>query len=167
MVVEDHRVRTLRTSVAGILAAGQSGARSGERTYWAQRELIQVLDELEADAEPARVGRSSATRVAQQSIEVADTVGPMPTMTDLASASGLSDRWIRAAFHKVYGISPSAFFRARAMSGAHRQLRSAPPESVTVTEVAMSWGFWHLGRFSAAYRSYFGELPSETLVRID
>lgn len=167
MVVEDRRVRNLRILVTDLLAAGSSAALAGERTDRAKGELIELLDELQADAKPTLVGRSSATRIAQRSIEVADTVDPMPTMAELASAIGLSDRWIRAAFHQVYGIAPSAFFRARAMNGAHRQLRSAPPESATVTEVAMAWGFWHLGRFSAAYRSYFGELPSETLARVD
>ena len=40
-------------------------------------------------------------------------------------------------------------------------LTGAP--GVKVTEVAMKWGFHHLGRFSAAYRQRFGESPSETL----
>ena len=29
-----------------------------------------------------------------------------------------------------------------------------------VTDVAMKWGFEHLGRFALAYRDFFGELPS-------
>jgi transcriptional regulator GlxA family with amidase domain len=35
----------------------------------------------------------------------------------------------------------------------------------TVADIAMSWGFWHLGRFSATYRSMFAELPSTTRQR--
>lgn len=30
-------------------------------------------------------------------------------------------------------------------------------------DVANNWGFWHMGRFAADYRKFFGELPSETL----
>ena len=36
-------------------------------------------------------------------------------------------------------------------------------DETTVAEIARTWGFGHLGRFSATYRSRFGELPSESL----
>ncbi|MDH3959558.1 MAG: helix-turn-helix domain-containing protein [Actinomycetota bacterium] len=91
----------------------------------------------------------------------------MPATVELAGAVGVSDRWVRAAFQTMYGVSASVFFQARAMDGARRQLQAAGPGSLTVTEVAMRSGFWHLGRFSATYRRYFGELPSETLARVD
>jgi AraC-like DNA-binding protein len=144
--VHDHRVRILRRSVTDILAAGSSGLLTDERAHRAQRDLTEFVATLETDAETTRIGRSSASRIAQKCIAVADSLDPIPRMLDLASAIGVSDRWIRAAFREVYGISPSAFFRVRAMNGAHRQLRSARPDSVTVTEVAMAWGFWLLGR---------------------
>jgi AraC-like DNA-binding protein len=34
---------------------------------------------------------------------------------------------------------------------------------VTVTEIATSFGFLELGRFSVEYRKVFGENPSQTL----
>ena len=40
------------------------------------------------------------------------------------------------------------------------QIRKSP-----YTDVAMRWGFWHLGRFSAEYRGFFGESPGRTLRR--
>ena len=40
--------------------------------------------------------------------------------------------------------------------------------AVSVADTAFKWGFSHLGRFSAAYRREFGELPRETLrTRLD
>jgi len=35
----------------------------------------------------------------------------------------------------------------------------------TVRDVALRWGFSHLGHFSARYRQRYGELPSQTLNR--
>jgi transcriptional regulator GlxA family with amidase domain len=37
--------------------------------------------------------------------------------------------------------------------------------SNSVTDVAIKWGFVHLGRFAQMYRDRYGELPSETLRR--
>ena len=34
-----------------------------------------------------------------------------------------------------------------------------------ITELALDYGFVHLGRFSDTYRQLFGELPSDTLKR--
>jgi AraC family ethanolamine operon transcriptional activator len=42
-----------------------------------------------------------------------------------------------------------------------RDLLAAGPEA-RVTDAAMRWGFYHLGRFSRLYAAQFGELPSAT-----
>jgi AraC-like DNA-binding protein len=34
-----------------------------------------------------------------------------------------------------------------------------------ISEIALGWGFTHLGRFSAEYRKLFNEAPSATLQR--
>ena len=36
----------------------------------------------------------------------------------------------------------------------------------TVTEIAMQFGFWHLGRFAGTYAAAFGCTPSETRRRV-
>jgi AraC-like DNA-binding protein len=62
------------------------------------------------------------------------------------------------------GMSPMRYLWLRRMNLARRELqRAAAP--ATVTTVALSFGFSHLGRFSVEYRSLFGELPSQTLAR--
>lgn len=46
-----------------------------------------------------------------------------------------------------------------------RELLMADSHSTTVTDIAMRFGFCHLGQFAADYRKAFQELPSETLWR--
>ena len=55
------------------------------------------------------------------------------------------------------------FLRRRRLEAARRDLASAEPGSVTVTDVALRFGFAHLGRFAGSYFETFGELPSQAL----
>jgi AraC-like DNA-binding protein len=51
------------------------------------------------------------------------------------------------------------------LSNARRALLSADGALAKVTEIAMSFGFAELGRFSVEYKKAFGESPSQTLYR--
>lgn len=77
----------------------------------------------------------------------------------------MSDRWFRSAFTRVYGVSVTEFFRARALHRARRRLTEADPTSTSVTDVAVACGFRHFGRFAGYYHAHFGEHPRNTLGR--
>ncbi len=87
------------------------------------------------------------------------------TLTDLGIQVGVSVRTLQYAFQDHFGISPGRYHLLRRLAGAHTELKQADPAEVSVTQVATHWGFFHLGRFSRAYGSHFGELPSRTLSR--
>lgn len=62
-------------------------------------------------------------------------------------------------------MGPKHYLLLRRMQMVRRALRATTPAGTTVTDVAMRYGFWELGRFAAAYRAFFGELPSVTLAQ--
>jgi AraC-like DNA-binding protein len=51
------------------------------------------------------------------------------------------------------------------MNLAHRALLNGVPGATNVTEIALRYGFWELGRFAEYYRRLFAETPSATLNR--
>ena len=87
------------------------------------------------------------------------------TRDDLAEVVGVSIRSLSRAFDKKYGLGPMAFLLQRRLDACYAQLRGADSDAITVTEVSLSYGFWHTGRFASAYKKAFGESPSETLLK--
>lgn len=87
----------------------------------------------------------------------------LPSLADIARASGASARTLQRAFRRHYGVSVMEFVRCRRLERAHRQLLDADPSVTTVTEIANANGFLHVSRFSDAFRRRFGEYPSQTL----
>ena len=88
--------------------------------------------------------------------------GDPVTVADLSRMAGVSERTLRAAFHDVIGVSPKRYAIKQRLEAAHAALQNADPQT-TVTDVAMAFGFFELGRFAGRYRHTFGEVPSETL----
>jgi AraC family ethanolamine operon transcriptional activator len=85
------------------------------------------------------------------------------TVADLCKALNVSRRTLQYSFEEVLDLNPVRYLLALRLNGARRDLKSADPSSASVQDIAASWGFWHLSRFSHYYKGMFGELPSETL----
>lgn len=80
----------------------------------------------------------------------------------LAEVAGCSLRGLYAGFQEFCGQSPMQYLRELRLERVRCDLLSGGP-AISVSGVALRWGFAHLGRFSAEYKARFGEHPSETL----
>lgn len=110
--------------------------------------------------QPVKAASPRSVRAAERFIE-AHLDEPL-TLQDIALASGASVRSLCQAFQQALGRSPMAYVRAARLARAHEDLVGAAP-GTQVTDVALRWGFNHLGRFSASYRSRYGQSPLATL----
>jgi AraC-like DNA-binding protein len=81
------------------------------------------------------------------------------TLGDIAQAAGRSSRAVDAAFHIHLGVPPMTYVRNLRLETVRAALLTAEG---TTSMLALDAGFTHLGRFAAAYRERFGELPSQT-----
>ena len=61
-------------------------------------------------------------------------------------------------------VTPQVYLRNWRIARAHEDLVSG--RSTRVTDVALHWGFFDVGRFAGYYRGMFCELPSATLKRL-
>lgn len=85
------------------------------------------------------------------------------TLRDLSLRLDVSVECLRRAIRDCTGMASSDWLQVMRLEGARRQLLTRHASGATVTEIAMRWGFFHLGRFSQYYRHLYGELPSRTV----
>ncbi|MEW2398254.1 AraC family transcriptional regulator [Streptomyces sp. NPDC046862] len=85
------------------------------------------------------------------------------TVEDVAEAVGVSVRSLQEGFRRHVGTTPVSYLREVRLDRVRAELKAALPGTLTVTDVAYRWGFFHPGRFAIAYRERFGEHPSQTL----
>jgi AraC-like DNA-binding protein len=84
-------------------------------------------------------------------------------IADLCSALGISRRVLELSFKKYIGLSPKQFSNHQRICSCHEELLLGSPQHNSVNEVAMSWGFWHMGQFGHDYKKLFGQTPGTTL----
>jgi transcriptional regulator GlxA family with amidase domain len=114
---------------------------------------------------PCRRLRTCRDLVEQvEALALADLDEPLHIST-LCRALKVSERTLRKAFHKTHGVPTCRYLRMFRLSHARSALLSVDCKFATVTEIATSFGFVELGRFSVEYRKVFGESPSQTLHR--
>ncbi|MDE1180509.1 anthranilate 1,2-dioxygenase regulatory protein AndR [Paraburkholderia sp.] len=86
------------------------------------------------------------------------------SLGDIAIATGIPARTLLESFKKFKHCSPMQYLRSYRLELARERLCGAS-SSDQVTAIAYDCGFFHLGRFSIAYRERFGETPFATLSR--
>ncbi|WP_049732106.1 AraC family transcriptional regulator [Rhizobium ecuadorense] len=84
------------------------------------------------------------------------------SLNDIATAAKVSVRTLQQGFRQFRNTTPMAHLHELRMLAAHRDLLESGARQA-VADIALRWGFTHLGRFSAEYRKRFGQLPSQTL----
>ncbi len=82
---------------------------------------------------------------------------------ELARQARMSLRSLYGLFERHAGTTPKNYIRQKRLERINACLSDPTCNVRNVTEIAMDYGFLHLGRFSEHYRRQFGELPSETL----
>lgn len=86
------------------------------------------------------------------------------TFEELALVGSLSIRRLHSLFQSSLGTTPRNYILQRRLERARAELEKSGSAD-SVSSIASKCGFTHLGRFAAAYRQKFGELPSATLGR--
>jgi AraC family ethanolamine operon transcriptional activator len=157
------------------LSAARSAARSGKslntaamRSIILQTTLQIMTDSAQDDISPPPASLSRAVRIcriARAHVQERFEAQMVPTIVDVCLSVGVSERALQYAFQTCVGVSPLAYIRRCRLNRVRSTLLTADAKVTTVTQVAMQFGFLHLGRFAGEYKQIFEELPTATLAR--
>jgi len=89
------------------------------------------------------------------------------TVLELAQASGSCVRTLEYIFRDYFDTTPKAYLKSRRLAAVRHELLHSLHSKSLINEIANRWGFWHMSQFAADYRRFFGELPSETTMRLE
>jgi AraC family ethanolamine operon transcriptional activator len=164
-------------AIAAALCAAAAADPAGFADHALQRAVIEdvraalgaPLRTPEASSRQAGTNARRMSLVSKAAAFMRETPD-VPIYTDvLTKTLGVSSRSLHESFTSVLGISPHSYLRLWRLSRARSALGAAKGSSAPtlVKQIALQYGFWHLGRFAADYRTQFGELPSATLARRD
>jgi AraC family ethanolamine operon transcriptional activator len=131
-----------------------------------QQSLLGAIDHAfltAPTAEMAGLAIGNYVRICQRAEEFIGAHGrQLPTSAAVAAAAGATIRTLHNAMVAVRGMSLQRFMILNRLWAARAALLRAGPHE-RIKTIAFDHGFWHLGRFSKAYRAFFGEAPSQTI----
>ena len=186
----DAKITGSVRSLLGSVAADPITVACGVNLQYARHRLARLRDRIERDQPATSIPHDEAILEAPLSACLAHAIGARAdvsmagsksgivrtaeaffrrhasegvSVAQLSTIAGVSERSLRNAFYDVYTTSPKRYMKLWQLHQVRRALRSADVRGATVTDVATCHGFYELGRFAGAYKSLFGEAPSETL----
>ncbi|WP_424990921.1 helix-turn-helix domain-containing protein [Fluviibacterium sp. S390] len=156
-----------------MVAGGTAGScpafdMSGLRRLLHQAILHIATTTQAAAIEVPHAARVRARRICRQAHAFAEerwSLHDPPTIVELCTAAGVSERTLQYAFRTHFGLSPMTYLRLLRLNRVRDILVDASPGTTSVTAIAMDHGFLHLGRFARDYKRLFGQSPSATLGR--
>ena len=164
MMTSPHAVAVIKQTFSKMLDQGASGnfeARADNFEDLVLEALLSLVDHLD---EP--YGRPPASVLFRRARQLADEIDRPANIAMLAATLRVSMRTLEKAFISATGLPPKKYLLNRRLNRARQALLAADPHGPdSVTSVALGLGFSELGRFSVRYRQFFGESPSQTLLR--
>lgn len=122
--------------------------------------LARVLS-LTEQPSPRAPGSSDRRDIVDATLAILEAKPHSPvSVSAVCEVLGIGERMLERAFQERLGVSPRTYERERRLRAAHGLILTQG-DRLSITDIAMSFGFWHLGRFAGAYMSIFGCSPSE------
>lgn len=103
----------------------------------------------------------SAEKFAKALSLILDNLDSPPTIFDLSSELGTTQRTLQYLFKQHAGIPPKQLISLLRLNTARSLLKRTDLSRGTISDIANVLGYWHMGRFSHEFKRLFGKNPSD------
>jgi len=130
----------------------------------AEKKILSLLETLldKQDPETSKLTKGEKIALTIRDQLYAHMDGKI-SISSLAKQYNVTEGTLQNSFKSLFGFTPKNFLRQMKLNLVYRDLQKAEIKDETVSNVALRWGFMHMGHFSNYYRKLFGENPSTTL----
>lgn len=128
-------------------------------------KVADLLSQLEYDIKEPTITHQSKLRVITEVNNYIKQTGTYPlTTTELCKIANVSRRALQYCFEQGLGMSPIQYIRDCRLNEIRRILLKQDNDSA-IADVALNFGFFHLGTFNSQYKQLFAETPTQTMQR--
>lgn len=108
----------------------------------------------------------SSTRTRSRAVSMATDLmqaylGENIPISRICHETGASWRTLDRAFSEKFGFGPKRYYLRLRLNRVRSDLIRNTDQN-SISDIANSWGFWHLGQTAKDFYNMFGELPSDT-----
>ncbi len=142
-----------------------SSSKMDSQSYQkAEEQILSPVMELLSDQTPLIPKLTNGEKIA---LDIRDQVmhhldGKI-SISSLAKQYKVSEQTLQNSFKSLFGFTPKKFLRQLKLNLVHHELQKSNPDQNTISNIALKWGFEHMGRFSSYYTELFGVNPSQVL----
>jgi AraC-like DNA-binding protein len=128
-------------------------------------DLVRAIASQPTDRTSKTTGTIGAAGLRRAEEYLMANVGNAVCLAEVCRETKVSVRTLTRAFASAHGLGPMGFLKQRRFEATNRALLAADSAETRVTDVALQYGFFQMGRFAVEYRRIFHESPSQTLRR--
>lgn len=159
--LQQKLARTARFAETAARGGYDIGAGLAVAASEAGAALVDVLSSANRPSSSS-LGSSDRRAIVDATLAILEANPHVPvSVSSVCEVLGIGERTLERAFQERLGLNPRAYERERRLRAAHGLILTKG-DHLSITEIAMSFGFWHLSRFAGAYAALFGCSPSET-----
>ncbi len=136
---------------------------TNEYFFTIEEDIIEHLFSLIITTENYFVKEKGYVKKARKILE--ENIDNIYTITELVQEFNISTRTLQYNFQRELGITPKQYLQDLRLNAIRKELLTLNSDKTSISEIISKYGYFHPSHFTQKYKSFFGETPTQTLIK--